>query len=70
MQKIAGVLVGLSGLLLLTFLLFLIEHKSISPYHMQYSLLIVLATLLYGLNVNIVSHRLMGLNRNTLQLYR
>jgi len=40
MQKIAGVLVGLSGLLLLTFLPVLIEHKSISPYNMQYSLLI------------------------------
>lgn len=61
-QKIAGVLVGFSGLLMLTFLPVLIEHKNIGLYNMDYSLLIVLGTLVYGMNVNIVSHRLQGLN--------
>ncbi len=61
-QKIAGVLVGFSGLLLLTFLPVLIEHKSIGLYNLDYSLLIVLGTLVYGMNVNIVSHGLQGLN--------
>ena len=61
-QKIAGVLVGFSGLLLLTFLPILVEHKTIGLYNLDYSLLIILATLVYGMNVNIVSHRLQGIN--------
>jgi len=61
-QKIAGVLIGFSGLLLLTFLPVLNGNKSISFYNLDYSLLIVLATFLYGINVNIVSHYLKELN--------
>jgi drug/metabolite transporter (DMT)-like permease len=52
-RKIAGVLVGLIGLILLS-----LSRGSISLSEMGSSLLILLATLLYGLNVNIVSHRL------------
>jgi drug/metabolite transporter (DMT)-like permease len=52
-RKIAGVMVGLIGLILLS-----ISRGSISLSEFGYSLLILLATLLYGINVNIVSHRL------------
>ena len=61
-QKIIGVLVGFSGLMLLAFLPVLLEHKSIGLYNLDYSLLIILGTLVYGMNVNIVSHRLQEIN--------
>jgi drug/metabolite transporter (DMT)-like permease len=61
-QKIIGVLMGFSGLLLLTFLPLLITQKSISFNNFSYTLLIVLATFLYGINVNMVGHFLKGLN--------
>ena len=52
-QKIIGVFIGFAGLCLLT-----IFQNNISFQQFGYSLLIVLATILYGLNVNIVSHYL------------
>ena len=61
-QKIIGVLVGFFGLALLTFLPLLIEHKSLNPGNFGYTLLIVLATFLYGINVNMVGHFLKELN--------
>ena len=51
--NILGVLIGFSGLCLLTF-----SQSNISFHHFGYALLIVLATFFYGLNVNLVSHYL------------
>lgn len=51
--KILGVLIGFSGLCLLTF-----SQSNIDFHHFGYALLIVLATFFYGLNVNLVSHYL------------
>ena len=50
-QKIIGVLVGFTGLTLL-FLLW----KGVSFENFKYALLILLATVLYGINVNLVAH--------------
>jgi drug/metabolite transporter (DMT)-like permease len=61
-QKIIGVLTGFLGLVLLTILPVIIEEKSISFDNLGYTLLIVLATFLYGINVNMVAHYLKGLN--------
>ncbi len=56
-QKIVGVLVGFAGLILLT-----VTQGDISLANIGYSLLIVLGTISYGVNVNLVSHRLKGIN--------
>ena len=56
-KKIAGVLVGLVGLFLLSF-----SKSSLTHSNLNYTLLILLATIFYGLNVNIVSHYLKELN--------
>jgi drug/metabolite transporter (DMT)-like permease len=61
-QKLIGVLTGLAGLILLTFLPLLLENKTISFDHLTYTILIFIATLLYGINVNMVSHYLQGVN--------
>ena len=61
-QKIIGVLTGFVGLVLLTALPMLLENKSMSFSNMGYTLLIVLATFLYGINVNMVGHYLKGVN--------
>ncbi len=61
-QKILGVLTGFIGLVLLTVLPLMLEKKSIGADNLGYTLLIVLATLLYGINVNMVGHYLKGLN--------
>ena len=61
-QKIWGVLTGFIGLVLLTIIPMIIDNKSISLENFGYTLLIVAATLLYGLNVNLVGHYLKGLN--------
>ncbi|MBC7874086.1 MAG: DMT family transporter [Ferruginibacter sp.] len=61
-QKIVGVLTGFLGLMLLTALPLVTEKKSISFDNLNYTLLIVLATFLYGINVNMVGHYLKGLN--------
>ena len=61
-EKILGVLVGFSGLLLLTFLPVLLHQKSFSSANIGYSLLIVLATISYGVNVNLFSHYMKGQN--------
>ena len=50
-QKIIGVLIGFAGLTLL-FLLW----KGVSFENFKYALLILLATVLYGVNVNVVGH--------------
>lgn len=52
-RKIAGVVIGFAGLVLLT----LTQH-AISLTNVGYSLLVVVATLSYGVNVNLVSHHL------------
>jgi drug/metabolite transporter (DMT)-like permease len=61
-QQILGVLTGFLGLVLLTVLPMILEKKSISAENLGYTFLIVLATLLYGINVNMVGHYLRGLN--------
>lgn len=55
--KIAGVLIGFAGLLLLS-----LSKGGISTDNMAYALLILAATFLYGLNVNLVSFYLKGIN--------
>jgi drug/metabolite transporter (DMT)-like permease len=40
----------------------IMDHKTISFTNLSYTLLIVLATLLYGINVNMVGHYLKGIN--------
>ncbi len=61
-QKIIGVLTGFMGLVLLTIYPALTGGKNISFNNLGYTLLIVLATFLYGINVNMVSHFLKGIN--------
>ena len=56
-QKILGVLVGFAGLILLT-----LTQGDISLENVGYSLLIVAGTISYGVNVNLVSHRLKEIN--------
>lgn len=56
-QKIIGVLVGFAGLCLLTF-----TQADVSLSNLGYALLVLLATLSYGLNVNLVAHYLRELN--------
>lgn len=53
-KKIAGVIVGLAGMLLL----FLTQKTSSQETNWVYALLVFAATLSYGLNVNILSHHL------------
>ncbi|MGZ8558642.1 MAG: DMT family transporter [Chitinophagaceae bacterium] len=50
-QKIIGVLAGFAGLCLLT-----LTQNKITLNNFGYSLLVLLATISYGINVNIVSH--------------
>ena len=56
-NKLLGVLIGFAGLCLLV-----LTQQKVSFDNFTYSLLIVLATALYGLNVNIVSHKLKNVN--------
>ncbi len=52
-RKVLGVIIGFAGLVLLS-----LSRGSISFEDLGYTLLILLATFFYGLNVNIVSHKL------------
>lgn len=61
-QKILGVLTGFAGLVLLIILPVLRGEKSITFSNLNFTLLILLATFLYGINVNMVGHYLKGLN--------
>jgi drug/metabolite transporter (DMT)-like permease len=61
-QQIVGVLVGFAGLVLLTITPVLLGEKTISMNNQGYMLLILAATLLYGVNVNMVGIYLKGLN--------
>ncbi len=56
-QKITGVLVGFLGLILL-----FLSWKGISFENFKYALLILLATVCYGINVNMVAHFLKEVN--------
>ena len=53
-RKIIGVIIGFIGLTLLT----LAGKKGMSFENLQYTLLVLAATILYGFNVNIVAHYL------------
>jgi drug/metabolite transporter (DMT)-like permease len=61
-QKIIGVITGFLGLVLLTVVPFFSGEKNIHFDNLGYSLLILLATLLYGINVNMVSHFMKTIN--------
>jgi drug/metabolite transporter (DMT)-like permease len=61
-QKIVGVVTGFVGLVLLTVLPAVLGEKEIRFANLDYTLLVLLATFLYGINVNMVSHYLKGLN--------
>jgi drug/metabolite transporter (DMT)-like permease len=61
-QKIVGVLIGFAGLVLLTVYPIITGEKGISFSNWGYTLLIFLATLSYGVNVNMVGHYLKDLN--------
>jgi len=55
-QKLAGVLVGFAGLVALSL------NSGFTPSSFGYALLVLLATLFYGINVNLVNRYLRGLN--------
>lgn len=55
-QKMIGVLIGFIGLCLLVY-----TDRNISFQNFEYSLLILLATFLYGINVNMVGRHLHGI---------
>jgi drug/metabolite transporter (DMT)-like permease len=57
-RKTVGVLIGFTGLTLLT----LAGKKGMSFENLEYTFLVLLATILYGFNVNIVSHYLKDIN--------
>ncbi len=57
-MKIIGVIVGFTGLCLLT----ISGKKGISFENIEYATWILLATILYGVNVNLVSHYLKDVN--------
>ena len=57
-RKVLGVLIGFAGLCLLT----LSGKKGISFENLEYALWILVGTLLYGVNINIVSHYLKEVN--------
>jgi drug/metabolite transporter (DMT)-like permease len=61
-QKIIGVLTGFMGLVLLTIMPALMGERAISFSNFSYTLLILLATILYGINVNMVGHYLKGVD--------
>lgn len=57
-RKIYGVIIGFAGLILLT----LAGKKGMSFENLEYTLLVLAATILYGFNVNIVFHYLKDIN--------
>ena len=61
-QKILGVITGFIGLVLLTVIPMILDNEIMSFENFGYTLLIVIATFLYGLNVNLVGHYLKGVN--------
>ena len=61
-KKIAGVLIGFAGLVLLTIAPVILGETTISFHNLSYMLLILAATFLYGINVNMVSHYLKTVN--------
>ncbi|MBM3413392.1 MAG: DMT family transporter [Bacteroidetes bacterium] len=61
-QKMIGLFIGFIGLVLLTLMPVLTGQRVISFDNMSYLLLPVVGTLLYGVNVNMVSHRLKDIN--------
>lgn len=61
-QKIIGVLTGFMGLVILTVYPALSGEKNIDFSNLNFTLLILLATFLYGINVNMVAHFLKDVN--------
>ncbi|MCX6315687.1 MAG: DMT family transporter [Bacteroidetes bacterium] len=61
-RKIWGVLIGFSGLVLLTIAPVIMGEKSIQLNNYSYMLMAIAATLLYGINVNMVAQYLQGIH--------
>ncbi len=61
-NKLIGVLTGFAGLALLTLFPVFTGEKRISMEHIEFSLLIVAGTFSYGININMVAHRLQTVN--------
>lgn len=61
-RKVVGVLIGFSGLVLLTTAPALMGEKTISFNNLGYMLMAIGATVLYGINVNMVGQYLKGVN--------
>lgn len=61
-QKIIGVVIGFMGLVLLTIYPVLMGEKSMRFDNIGYTLLIVVGTFLYGINVNMVYYHLKEIN--------
>jgi drug/metabolite transporter (DMT)-like permease len=56
-QRLVGVLTGFAGLCLLTF-----AQEDVSFDNLNYSMLVIAGTICYGINVNLVGHRLREIN--------
>lgn len=61
-EKMMGLIIGFIGLVLLTLYPVMSGERTISFENQGYLLLPIMATLLYGFNVNMVSHRLKEIN--------
>jgi drug/metabolite transporter (DMT)-like permease len=61
-KKITGVVIGFLGLVMLTTAPVLMGEKTMTFNNLGYILMIFLATILYGINVNMVSHYLKNVN--------
>ncbi len=61
-QKLIGVITGFAGFLILTLYPLISGEKEFRSSNLEYSLLIVLSTLLYGINVNMVARLLRDIN--------
>jgi drug/metabolite transporter (DMT)-like permease len=61
-KKIVGVLIGLLGLVVLTMAPVMMGERSLRVSNLSYIMMIFFATLLYGINVNMVAHYLKNIN--------
>lgn len=60
-HKLIGIGIGLAGLILLTLLPVIRDHVELTMARLLPTLTILTATILYGINVNLVAHKLQGI---------
>lgn len=60
-HKLAGIAIGLAGLILLTLLPVIRQEADLTVARLLPTLAILTGTILYGINVNLVAHRLQGI---------